>query len=87
MKTATLLTETLVKYQLQGNMGFPRVSAVKSPPAMQEPQETQVRSLGQEDPLEEGMAVHSSMLDCRIPWTEEPGGLQSMGSQSQDTTE
>ena len=41
----------------------------------------QVRSLGQEDPLEEGMATHSSILAWRIPWTEEPGGLQSVGSQ------
>ena len=48
------------------------------PPAMQE---TWVRSLGQEDPLEEGMTTHSSILAWRIPWTEEPGGLQSMGSQ------
>ena len=44
-------------------------------------QETRVRSLGQEDPLEEEMATHSSILAWRIPWTEEPGGLQSMGSQ------
>ena len=44
-------------------------------------QETQVQSLGWEDPLEKGMATHSSILDWRIPWTEEPGGLQSMGSQ------
>ena len=42
-------------------------------------QETQVRSLGGEDPLEKGMATHSSILAWRIPWTEEPGGLQSMG--------
>ena len=41
----------------------------------------QVQSLGQEDPLEEGVATHSSALDWRIPWTEEPDGLQSMGSQ------
>ena len=41
-------------------------------------QETQVHSLGQEDPPQEGMASHSSMLAWRIPWTEEPGGLQSM---------
>ena len=47
-------------------------------PAMQE---TRVRSLGREDPPEEGMATHSSILAWRIPWTEEPGGLQSMGSQ------
>ena len=44
-------------------------------------QETQVHSLGLENPLEEGMATHSSVLAWRIPWTEEPGGLQSMGSQ------
>ena len=44
-------------------------------------QETWVRSLGLEDPLEKGMATHSSILAWRIPWTEEPGELQSMGSQ------
>ena len=53
---------------------------VKNQPAMWE---TQVRSLGQEDPLEESMATHSSLLSWRIPWTEEPGGLQSIDSQSQ----
>ena len=51
---------------------------VKKPPAMQE---TWVWSLVWEDPLEEGMATHSSILVWRIPWTEEPGGLPSMGSQ------
>ena len=51
---------------------------VKNLPAMQE---TRVRSLGREDPLEEGMAAHSSVLAWRIPRTEEPGGLQSTGSQ------
>ena len=51
---------------------------VKNLPAMQE---TQVQSLGREDPLEKEMATHSSILACRIPWTKEPGGLQSMGSQ------
>ena len=51
---------------------------VKNLPALQE---TQVQSLGQEDPLEEEMATHSSILAWRIPWTEEPGGLQSMGLQ------
>ena len=50
-------------------------------PSCQETQEMQVKSLGQEDPLEEGTATHSSILAWRIPWTEEPGGLQSMGSQ------
>ena len=44
-------------------------------------QETQVKSLGQEDPLEKEMATHSSILAWEIPWTEEPGGLQSMGLQ------
>ena len=62
-------------------MGFPCGSAIKKPPAMQEAQEIQIRSLGQEDPLEEGMTTHFSILAWRIPWTEEPGGLQSMGSQ------
>ena len=51
---------------------------VKNLPIMQE---TWVQSLGWEDPLEEGMATYSSILACRIPWTEEPGGLQSVGSQ------
>ena len=61
--------------------GFPGGSVVKNPPAMQQPQETWVQSLGWKDPLEEGMATHSSVLAWRIPWTEESGGLQSMGLQ------
>ena len=61
--------------------GFPSGSVVKNLPAMQEAQEMWVRSLGREDPLEKEMATHSSILAWRIPWTEEPGGLQSMGSQ------
>ena len=52
-------------------------------PAMQE---TRVKSLGQEDSLEKGMAIHSSILAWEIPWTEEPGGLQPMGSQKSLTT-
>ena len=48
--------------------------------------ETWVQSLGQEDPLEKEMAIHSSILAWKIPWTEEPGGLQSTGSQESDTT-
>ena len=59
--------------------GFSGGSVVNNPPAIQETQETWVRSLSWEDPLEEKMATHSSMLAWRIPWTEEPGGLQSMG--------
>ena len=51
---------------------------LKNLPAMQE---MQIGSLSQEDPLEEGMVIHASILVCRIPWAEEPGGLQSMGSQ------
>ena len=51
---------------------------VKNPATMQE---TQVQSLGQEDPLETGMATHSSILAWKIPWTEKPGRLQSMGLQ------
>ena len=58
-------------------MSFLSGSVVKNLPAMQE---TQVPSLGQEDPLEEGMATHSSILAWRIPQTEEPGRVQSMGS-------
>ena len=58
---------------------------VKKLLAMLEMQETWVQSLGQEDPLEEGMAIHSRILAWRIPWTEEPGGLQSMGSQKSQT--
>ena len=57
--------------------GFPGGSEGKESAS----QETRVRSLSWEDPLEEGMATHSSILGWRIPWTEEPGGLQSMGSQ------
>ena len=56
---------------------------VENLPPVQETRETQVRSLGQEDPLEKKVATHSSTLAGRIPWMEESGGLQSMGSQSQ----
>ena len=56
---------------------------VKNPPTMQETQEIQVQSVGQEDFLEKEMATHSSILALKIPWTEEPGRLQSMGLQSQ----
>ena len=58
--------------------------SVKNLPAIQE---TWVRFLGQEDPLEKEIATHSSILAWRIPLTEEPGRLQSMGSQESDTTE
>ena len=59
----------------------PMAQAVKNLPAMQETQDTQVQSLGQEDPLEEEMVTHFSILAWSIPQTEEPGRLQSMGTQ------
>ena len=62
-------------------IGFPGGSVVKNLPVIQKTQERQIRSLGWEDSLEEGMANHSSTLVRGILWTEEPGGLQSMGSQ------
>ena len=61
--------------------GFPSGSVTKNLSGMQETQETGVLSLSKEDPLEEEMAAHSSILAWEIPWTEEAGGLQSMGSQ------
>ena len=63
--------------------GFPGGSDGKESPAIQE---TWVQSLGQEDPLEKGMATHSSILAWKIPWTEEPGGMQSMGMQTESET-
>ena len=73
-----------VEQGLAKNGGITRMMAslvaqsVKNLPAVQE---IRVRSVGREDPLEKEMATHSSILSWRIPWTEEPGGLQSMGSQ------
>ena len=69
---------TLCKYHYGVLKRFPGGSAVRKPQEWpKEPQEMEVRSLGQEDPLEEGMATHSSILTWEIPWTEEPGRLQS----------
>ena len=73
----------LIKWRLDHSNLYPtRVALVaqmaKNPPAMQE---TWVQPLGWEDPLERGMAIHSSIFDWKIPRTKEPGGLQSMGSQ------
>ena len=62
-------------------LNVPSDSVVKHLPAMQETQEMWVRSLGQEDPLEKEMAICSSILAWKIPWTEESGGPQSMGLQ------
>ena len=64
-----------------GSSGFPGDSAVKNSPTMQEMQEMWVQSLGREDPLEKEMETHSSVFAWRIPRTEEPGGLRSLGSQ------
>ena len=69
------------------NYGLPQVVlAVKNSPANAGEKETGVRSLGLEDPLEEGMAIHSSFLAWEIPWAEEPGGLQSTGCKKSDMT-
>ena len=73
--------ERLLQYSGLENsviVDFPIAQMVKNLPAMQE---TWVQSLGQEDPLKKEMATHSSILAWRNPWTEETGGLQSMGSQ------
>ena len=80
---SSLLSSALVFLSLflNGRVGLPRDSEEKNLPAMQEPQKTQVWSLGWEDLLEEGMATDSHILAWRSPWTEEPGGLQSIGSQ------
>ena len=64
------------------HVGFPVGSAVKNPPTMQE---MWVQSLCWEDPLEKKMATRSSVLAWKVPWTEEPGGLQSMGHKILDT--
>ena len=70
--------------QLHSILGFPGGSVVKNLPA----NAGDTGSIpGWEDPLEKEMATHSSILTCRIPWTEEPGGLQSMGPQESDMTE
>ena len=67
-----------IGYPLQYSWASLVAQTVSNPPAMGE---TWIRSLGWEDPLEEGMATHSNILTWRIPWTEEASGLQSMGSQ------
>ena len=74
----TCIAKGSVIHTYMSRRDFPIAQMVKNPLAMQE---TWVRSLDQEDPLEKEMAIHSSILAWRIPRTEEPGGLQSMGSQ------
>ena len=73
-----------IGYPLQYSWASLVAQLVKNPPAMRE---TWVLSLGWEDPLEKGMAIHSSILAWRIPWREEPGRLQSMGHKESDMTE
>ena len=75
MDRAAWLLVKMVKNHMAKNA---KNHMAKNPPAMQE---TRVPSLGQEDTLEKGIATHSSILAWRIPWTEKPGGLQSVGSQ------
>ena len=70
-----------IGYPLQYSWASLVAQMVKNPPAVQELQATRVQSLGREDRLEEGMATHSRILAWRIPWTEEPGRLQSIGLQ------
>ena len=81
-KYFTTPTEQLNWTELKVVMEFPGYLVVQSPPAMQE---MQFQFLGQEDPLEKEMATHTSILAWRIPWTEEPGGLQCMESQKSQT--
>ena len=71
-----ILLNVFCKFQ-----SFPTISALVSQSKESALQETQVQSLDWEDPLEKGMATHFSTLAWKIPWTEEPGGLQSMGLQ------
>ena len=73
------VTSLRTLYECMFVLNSQMVQRVKNLPATQETQKTRVQSLGREDPLEKGMATHASILAWRIPWTEEPGGLQSMG--------
>ena len=76
-----LITNKGISCILRASMGFLHGSVVKNMPTVQEMQETQIWFLNKEDPLEEGMTTHSNILAWRIPWTEESGGLRSMGLQ------
>ena len=82
------LTElTITELRIIDSEAFLVAHLVKSCLTMQETQEMQVRFLGQEDPLEEGMAIHSNILAWKTPWTEGPGRLPSMGHIELDMTE
>ena len=78
VRVVFILSTSIFWASITYNGGFPGGSAIKNQPAMQEMQETWVRSLGWEDPLEESMATHTVFFLWRIPWTEEPGRLQSI---------
>ena len=75
----------MVSEQIGGGHKGAWAQLVKNLPTVQETQETWVQSLGQEDPLKKEMATHSSILAWEIQWTEEPGGLRSMGLQKSQT--
>ena len=81
MQNINLLSCNVYLKTSKNAVGLPRGLVVKNLPAVQEPLEILVRSLGWEDPLEEGMANHSSILAWKTPQTEGPGRLQSIGSQ------
>ena len=84
LKDRQLCSQVCKIVLIPSKLDFPvTAQSVNNLPAMQE---TQVQFLGWEDPLEKETATHSSTLAWRIPWTEEPGGLLSMGSQESDTT-
>ena len=80
-----MFADCLIRSSNSELLGFPGGSVVMNPPASAGDAGTQVQSLGQEDPPEEEMATHSSILAWGIPWTEEPGGLQSVESQKSQT--
>ena len=84
LKDRQLCSQVCKIVLIPSKLDFPvTAQSVNNLPAMQE---TQVQSLGQEDPLENDMATHSSILAWEIPWTEDPGWLLSMGSQELETT-
>ena len=81
MSVLFFLSRSSILCFLMTKPSFPSGAMVKNPPANAEDARERVQSLGREGPLEEGMATHSSIVAWETPWTEEPGGLQSMGSQ------
>ena len=82
-----ILQDRSMNNALEGGQGWLGAAVVRNHLPVQKTQEKCVGSLGEEDPLEEEMATHSSILAQEIPWTEDPGGLQSMESQESNTAE